>query len=205
MAFKIGIKIDSKEYVRQYKKYVTVRKEVNRLYKNLSKNMRTIERNDLTHTTTYKEFQKFVSTRVGGQSRVQMDFAELKNELGILKRLSSNKTSTYTGIVKTLKQIANGTKMAYKNNADLISKSQNFFKVYERLQQHLKVTGGIDRNYSSDRIFGEMNVLIEREQINLGNENVDIDSMVNEVSKLVQEEHKTEKTPIYVTPYIKIT
>lgn len=159
------------------------RKEASRLASIANKRVERLEKNNLQSSPAY---QAYLST--GGRFGVKgKTYNEVQAEVSRLKRFIDSNTSTISGVNNTLKEMAKNTGIKYKNLEDLRSKSTKFFELASKVEQYLRTVEDMASAIGYQKIWEAINQYTQDGKIDLSAGEVDIDSMVDSVSKALAE------------------
>lgn len=159
------------------------RKEASRLASIANKRVERLEKNNLQSSPAY---QTYLAT--GGRFGVKgKTYNEVQAEVSRLKRFIDSNTSTISGVNNTLKEMAKNTGIKYKNLEDLRSKSTKFFELASKVEQYLRTVEDMASAIGYQKIWEAINQYTQDGKIDLSAGEVDIDSMVDSVSKALAE------------------
>ena len=99
-------------------------------------------------------------------------------------------TSTVKGINNYLKEIADNTKIKYKNLRDLRTKASKFFEVTAKVEQYLREVEDIASAIGYQKIWEAVNVYVENGRIDLANAEMDIETLALRVGEAIAEASK---------------
>ena len=106
--------------------------------------------------------------------------------------LFRSQTSTIKGVNTVLKDMAKNTGIKYKNLGELREKSAKFFELASKVEQYLRTVDDMASAIGYQKIWEVINTYTQESNIDLGDANLKIDSMVESVTNAL----KQYETPI---------
>lgn len=175
----MGVKLASDEYLR-------LKAEVSRKASMANKRLVRLENNNLTSSPAY---QKWVDYQGGVKFSVRgKDYNQLQQELARVNQFIEAKTSTVRGLNKVLKEMAENTGIKYGSVKELQSKSKNFFALADKIKEYLRQTEGSASAIGYQPVWQAINEYVQQEKIDLGDSELEIDGLVDKISKLTSYE-----------------
>lgn len=142
--------------------YERLKKEVSRLASMANKRLKRLELKGYTDTPS---FQAWESDRGGVKFSVRgKSYNELQSEYWRVKKFLDARTSTIRGANNYLREIARGIGADQMDIKDLKNYSKNFFRLADRIKQYDKSLGNAARALDYQRIWQEINTLIEDDE-----------------------------------------
>lgn len=175
----MSVKLASDEYLR-------LKTEVSQKASMANKRLVRLENNNLTSTPAYNQWVNYkggVKFSVKGKS-----YNELQQELARLNNFITSITSTVRGANSVLKEIASNTGIKYGSIKELQGKAKQFFQLTSKIQQYLRQTENSASAIGYRRIWEAINQYVQDEKVALGDANLDIDNLVEKISKLTNYE-----------------
>jgi|SRR5699024_2974908 len=169
---------DKDRRIREY------RREASRLSAMANKRLQRLERNNLTSTPAYQRWLADGGEKFGVKGKT---YNEVQAEVSRLRRFIDAETSTIRGANKVLKQIAENTGIKYSNLTDLRSRASNFFELASKVEQYLRTVDDIASAIGYQKIWDAINQYTDEMEIDLSESELDIDSMVGEVTRAIDE------------------
>jgi hypothetical protein len=158
------------------------RKEASRLAAMANKRVARLEKNNLESSPAYKQY-----IEGGGKFMVKgKDHNELQKEVARMRRFVEAKTSTVKGTVDTLKEMASNTGIRYESMAQLKVKAGKFFELASKVEQYLRTVSDIASAIGYQKIWEAVNQYTQTAGIELDNTDLDIDKMVEAVTKALE-------------------
>lgn len=178
----MAVKFASDEYLR-------LKAEVSRLASMANKRLVRLQNNSLQDSPAY---QKWVAD--GGQkfSVRGKDYNQLQQELARVRTFVNAKTSTVRGLNTVLKEMAENTGIKYGSVKELQSKAKNFFELAGKIENYLRQTENSASAIGYRPIWEAINSYVEQEKIDLGDADLDISKLTEEIGKMTTYE-KVEK------------
>ena len=165
------------EAIRQF------RREASRMASMANKRVKRLEENGLTDTPAYKAYLE-----TGGKFSVKgKSYNELQKEVSRLKSFIDAKTSTVKGTTAVLKDMAANTGIMYKDLKELRAKSAKFFELSSKVEQYLRTVEDMASAIGYQKIWEAINKYTQDGKIDLSSGQVDIDSMVESISRALAE------------------
>lgn len=175
----MGVKLASDEYLR-------LKAEVSRKASMANKRLVRLENNNLTSSPAY---QKWVDYHGGVKFSVRgKDYNQLQQELARVNQFIEAKTSTVRGLNKVFKEMAENTGIKYGSVKELQSKSKNFFALADKIKEYLRQTEGSASAIGYQPVWQAINEYVQQEKIDLGDSELEIDGLVDKISKLTSYE-----------------
>ena len=175
----MSVKFASDEYLR-------LKAEVSQKASMANKRLVRLENNNLTSTPAYNQWVNYkggVKFSVKGKS-----YNELQQELARLNNFITSTTSTVRGATSVLKEIASNTGIKYGSIKELQGKAKQFFQLTSKIQQYLRQTENSASAIGYRRIWEAINQYVQDEKVALGDANLNIDNLVEKISKLTNYE-----------------
>ena len=178
----MAVKFASEEYLR-------LKAEVSRLASMANKRIVRLENNGLQESPAYKKWVEDGGAKFSVRGK---DYNQLQQELARVRTFVNAKTSTVRGLNRTLKEMAENTGIKYGSVKELQSKAKNFFELAQKIENYLRQTENSASAIGYRPIWEAINSYVEQEKINLGDADLDISRLTQEISKLTTYE-KVEK------------
>ena len=166
--------------------YLRLKAEVSQKASMANKRLVRLENNNLTSTPAYNQWVNYkggVKFSVKGKS-----YNELQQELARLNNFITSTTSTVRGATSVLKEIASNTGIKYGSIKELQGKAKQFFQLTSKIQQYLRQTENSASAIGYRRIWEAINQYVQDEKVALGDANLNIDNLVEKISKLTNYE-----------------
>lgn len=163
------------------------RREASRLASMANKRVARLERNNLKDTPAYKAY-----IETGGKFSVKgKTYNQLQQEVARLRRFIDAKTSTIKGTNTFLKEMAANTGMKYENLTELRSQAGKFFELASKVEQYMRNVHDMASAIGYQKIWEVINQYVQEQNVDLTDGKLDIDSMIESVSKgLIEYENK---------------
>ena len=188
------------------KQVAEYRKEASRLASMANKRVARLEANDLRDAPAYKGY-----IESGGKFSVKgKTYNQLQVEVARMRTFINANTSTIKGVNKYLKDIADNTKIKYKNLADLRAKSSKFFELSEKVQQYLRDLDNMASSIGYQKIWEAINVYVANGNVDLAGAELDIDQVVDRIGRAISDEVTSITVPTdglkayEVSPWFKL-
>lgn len=178
----MAVKFASEEYLR-------LKAEVSRLASMANKRIVRLENNGLQESPAYKKWVEDGGAKFSVRGK---DYNQLQQELARVRTFVNAKTSIVRGLNRTLKEMAENTGIKYGSVKELQSKAKNFFELAQKIENYLRQTENSASAIGYRPIWEAINSYVEQEKINLGDADLDISRLTQEISKLTTYE-KVEK------------
>ena len=148
-------------------KYLELKKETSRLASMANKRIVRLERNELTELPAYKSWVEGGSIKFSVRGK---DYNELQAEFWRLKRFLDNKTSLVRQANNFLKDMAKNTGIKYNGLADLKTKSNEFFKLADKIKEYYKASEQSALALDYQKIWEQINTQIKQGVFQIGEE-----------------------------------
>lgn len=188
------------------KQVAEYRKEASRLASMANKRVKRLEANDLRDAPAYKGY-----IESGGKFSVKgKTYNQLQVEVARMRTFINANTSTIKGVNKYLKDIADNTKIKYKNLADLRAKSSKFFELSAKVQQYLRDLDNMASSIGYQKIWEAINVYVANGNVDLAGAELDIDQVVDRIGRAISDEVTSITVPTdglkayEVSPWFKL-
>ena len=188
------------------KQVAEYRKEASRLASMANKRVARLEANDLRDAPAYKGY-----IESGGKFSVKgKTYNQLQIEVARMRTFINANTSTIKGVNKYLKDIADNTKIKYKNLADLRAKSSKFFELSAKVQQYLRDLDNMASSIGYQKIWEAINVYVSNGNVDLAGAELDIDQVVDRIGRAISDEVTSITVPTdglkayEVSPWFKL-
>lgn len=188
------------------KQVAEYRKEASRLASMANKRVKRLEANDLRDAPAYKGY-----IESGGKFSVKgKTYNQLQVEVARMRTFINANTSTIKGVNKYLKDIADNTKIKYKNLADLRAKSSKFFELSAKVQQYLRDLDNMASSIGYQKIWEAINVYVSNGNVDLAGAELDIDQVVDRIGRAISDEVTSITVPTdglkayEVSPWFKL-
>lgn len=176
----------------QLKKMAEYRREASKLASKANKRITRLEKNKLKDSPAYQQYLKSGSAKFGVKGKT---YNEVQAEVARLNRFLDSETSTVRGAVRTLKDMADTTKIKYTSVADLKAKSAKFFELSSKVEQYLRTVDDMASAVGYQKIWESINQYVSENKINLAEGENKMDEMIKQVTELVKEESTTPTGP----------
>lgn len=188
------------------KQVAEYRKEASRLASMANKRVARLEANDLRDAPAYKGY-----IESGGKFSVKgKTYNQLQVEVARMRTFINANTSTIKGVNKYLKDIADNTKIKYKNLADLRAKSSKFFELSAKVQQYLRDLDNMASSIGYQKIWEAINVYVSNGNVDLAGAELDIDQVTEMIGRAISDEVTSITVPTdglkayEVSPWFKL-
>lgn len=188
------------------KQVAEYRREASRLASMANKRVKRLEANDLRDAPAYKGY-----IESGGKFSVKgKTYNQLQVEVARMRTFINANTSTIKGVNKYLKDIADNTKIKYKNLADLRAKSSKFFELSAKVQQYLRDLDNMASSIGYQKIWEAINVYVSNGNVDLAGAELDIDQVVDRIGRAISDEVTSITVPTdglkayEVSPWFKL-
>ena len=188
------------------KQVAEYRKEASRLASMANKRVARLEANDLKDAPAYKGY-----IESGGKFSVKgKTYNQLQVEVARMRTFINANTSTIKGVNKYLKDIADNTKIKYKNMADLRAKASKFFELSAKVQQYLRDLDNMASSIGYQKIWEAINVYVANGNVDLAGAELDIDQVVDRIGRAISDEVTSITVPTdglkayEVSPWFKL-
>lgn len=168
------------------------RREASRLSSIANKRIERLERNGLTDSPAYKRYIKDGGARFGVKGK---SFNQVQSETARLHRFINSQTSTIKGTNKVLKEMADNTGIKYKNLKELRAKAPKFFELSSKVEQYLTTVANMGASIGYNKIWEAINEYTEVQGVDLSDGKLDVEQMVDAVTKALTEFEKPVSTP----------
>ena len=188
------------------KQVAEYRKEASRLASMANKRVARLEANDLKDAPAYKGY-----IESGGKFSVKgKTYNQLQVEVARMRTFINANTSTIKGVNKYLKDIADNTKIKYKNMGDLRAKASKFFELSAKVQQYLRDLDNMASSIGYQKIWEAINVYVANGNVDLAGAELDIDQVVDRIGRAISDEVTSITVPTdglkayEVSPWFKL-
>ena len=161
-------------------KYLELKKETSRLASMANKRLVRLERNELTELPAYKSWVDGGGIKF---SVANKDYNQLQAEFWRLKNFLDNKTSLVRDANNFLKEMASNTGIKYNGLADLKAKSNQFFKLADKIKEYYKASELNALALDYQKIWEQINVQIKQGVIDI----TGVESTESTLQKFIQE------------------
>ena len=161
-----------------------------------NKRIERLERNGLTDSPAYKRWIEDGGAKFGVRGK---SFNEVQAEMAKLNRFIKSESSTVRGANNMLKTLAENTGIKYKNMADLREKAPKFFELSSKVEQYLRTVDDMASAIGYQKIWEAINEYTKAAQIDLGDSEADIDSMIEQITDAIKEYDDPLKDRVNVT------
>ena len=111
---------------------------------------------------------------------------EVQNMAGRLIKFLNAETSTVTGAIENVKEIASITGITYDSVKDLKDKMSKFFELQSKITQYLKAQGETAAALDYRQIWNGINQYVQQEEIDLAEASVSVESMIEDVDRILK-------------------
>ena len=184
-----GIVLETTNDITQEQRVKQFRAEASRKASLANKRIERLEKAGLKDSPAYQRFIKDGGQRFGVRGKT---YREVQSEVARLDRFISSQTSTIKGVNTVLKDMAKNTGIKYKNLGELREKSAKFFELASKVEQYLRTVDDMASAIGYQKIWEVINTYTQESNIDLGDANLKIDSMVESVTNAL----KQYETPI---------
>ena len=173
-------------------KYLELKKEVSRMASMANKRLVRLERNELTELPAYKSWVEGggIKFSVAGK-----DYNQLQSEFWRLQRFLDNKTSLVRQANKYLREMAKNTGIKYNGLEDLKNKSNEFFKLADKIKEYYKASEQNALALDYQKIWEQINTQIKQGIIDItGEENTEeiLQRFIDEIDRVKDVENNQE-------------
>lgn len=173
-------------------KYLELKKETSRMASMANKRLARLERNELTELPAYKSWVDSGGIKFGVANK---DYNQLQAEFWRLKNFLDNKTSLVRQANGFLKEMASNTGIKYNGLADLKSKTNQFFKLADKIKEYYKASELNALALDYQKIWEQINTQIKQGVIDLtgieGTEQT-LQRFIDEIDRVSQVENNQE-------------
>lgn len=172
--------------------YRALRREVSRMASIANKRLKRLETNELTELPAYKSWVEGGSIKFGVKGK---DYNEVQSEFWRLKNFLDNKTSLVRQANNFLKEIAENTGIEYDGLADLKTKSNQFFKLADKIKEYYKASEQNALALDYQKIWEQINVQLKQGIIDItGVESTEqtLQKFIEEIDRVVEVEDNKE-------------
>lgn len=186
----MAVKLASDEYKR-------LRTEVSKMASTANKRINRLESNNLQMLPAYRSWQDngAIKFSVKGKS-----YNELQVEYWRLKNFLDNRTSTVREANKFLREMAKNTGIKYNGLKDLKAKSENFFKLAQKIKEYNSKINQSAQAINYQRIWTQINTYVKSTDTDLSSaisSDEQLDKFLRYMESVEQVENKKEG---YQTP-----
>lgn len=178
----------NKHVNRKADKIRAYRREASRLASMANKRLQRLEGNQLTDAPAYRGWQQATGGKrfsIRGKS-----YNEVQSEVAKMRTFLNASTSTVRGANRVLKEIASNTGIRYRTLSQIKQYSRQFFEIASKVEQYLRTVDDMASAIGYQKIWEQINQYVQRQRIDLGNAENDVDRMVSEVTKAIREYEK---------------
>lgn len=179
-----GIVLETKGDITQEQRVKQFRTEASRKASLANKRIERLEKAGLKDSPAYQRFIKDGGQRFGVRGKT---FREVQSEVARLDRFISSQTSTIKGVNTVLKDMAKNTGIKYKNLGELREKSAKFFELASKVEQYLRTVDDMASAIGYQKIWEVINTYTQESNVDLGDANLKIDSMVESVTNALKQ------------------
>lgn len=173
-------------------KYLELKKETSRMASMANKRLVRLERNELTELPAYKSWVEGGAIKFSVRGK---DYNQLQAEFWRLKNFLDNKTSLVRQANNFLKEMASNTGIKYNGLADLKAKSNQFFKLADKVKEYYKASELNALALDYQKIWEQINVQIKQGVIDItGVEDTEqtLQRFIQEIDRVSQVENNQE-------------
>ena len=173
-------------------KYLELKKETSRMASIANKRIARLEKNELTELPAYKSWVDGGSIKFSVRGK---DYNQLQLEFWRLKRFLDNKTSTVRQANTFLREMAKNTGIKYNGLADLKNKSNQFFRLADKIKEYYKASEQSALALDYQKIWEQINTQVKQSIIDLtGVESTEqtLQKFLDEIEKVSQVELNQE-------------
>ena len=173
-------------------KYLELKKETSRLASMANKRLVRLERNELTELPAYKSWVEGGGIKFSVRGK---DYNQLQAEFWRLKNFLDNKTSLIREANNFLREMARNTGIKYNGLADLKAKSNQFFKLADKVKEYYKASELNALALDYQKIWEQINVQIKQGVIDItGVESTEstLQKFIDEIDRVSQVENNQE-------------
>lgn len=165
------------------------RREASRMASMANKRVERLERNGFYDSPAYRGYIASGGGRFGVKGKT---YNEVQAEVARMRAFIEANTSTISGLNNYLKGIAENTGIKYSNMEDLYKKSGKFFELSNKVEEYLRTVEDMASAIGYQKIWEAVNTYTKQNEIDLADANVDIDSMIDQISDALTEHQKPE-------------
>ena len=173
-------------------KYLELKKETSRMASMANKRLVRLERNELTELPAYKSWVDGGGIKF---SVANKDYNQLQAEFWRLKNFLDNKTSSVRQANSFLKEMASNTGIKYNGLADLKSKTNQFFKLADKIKEYYKASELNALALDYQKIWEQINTQVKQGVIDItgieGTEQT-LQRFIDEIDRVSQVENNQE-------------
>lgn len=169
-------------------KYITkenlkeAKREISKLASMANKRLQRLEKANLESSPAYRKWVEDGQVKFSVKGK---DHNQLQRELSRLQKFINAETSTIRGANNVLKEMAKNTGIKYKNLNDLRSRADKFFELASKVEQYLRNVDDIASAIGYQKIWEAINTYTKESKTDLANSETDIDSLVENVTKML--------------------
>lgn len=156
------------------------RKEIRRLVSIANKRIRRLQANDLSDSPA----TRFIPDR-GKFSIKGLKGAELRTEVGKMRKFLQAQTSTVRGYDRVLKGVAKSTGIKFDRVRDLKTSSSRFFELASKTEQYLRNVEGTASAIGYQAIWEAINVYNKKGGDFLMDVEVDVEGLIEQIAEQV--------------------
>ena len=166
-------------------KYLELKKEVSRMASMANKRLKRLERNELTELPAYKSWEENGKIKFSVKGK---DYNQLQSEFWRLKNFLDNKTSLVRDANKFLREMAENTGIKYNGLADLKAKSNQFFKLADKIKEYYKASDKTAQALDYQKIWEQINTQVKQGIIDI----TGVESTESTLHRFIQEIEKVQ-------------
>lgn len=155
-------------------------KEVSRLASMANKRLKRLEKNELD-SPAYREWVKNGAVKFSVKGK---DYNQLQSEYWRVKHFLDAKTSTVTGAIQNLKDIAEMTNIQYEDLTDLKNKVHNFFELSDKISEYYNLADKQAEGLDYQAIWEQINTMVDEGLVDLSDTNSDMAEIVGNLSAI---------------------
>lgn len=172
------------------------RNEASRKASLANKRIERLERNKLTDSPAYQRWVEDGGAKFGVRGK---SFNQVQAEMARLDRFIKSESSTVRGANNMLKELAENTGIKYKNMTDLREKAPKFFELSSKVEQYLRTVDDMASAIGYQKIWETINEYTKEANVDLGDSEADIDSMIEQITDAIKEYDDPLKDRVNVT------
>lgn len=165
------------------------RREASRLASMANKRVERLERNGFYDSPAYQGYIASGGGKFGVRGKT---YNEVQAEVARMRAFLESNTSTITGVNNYLKEMAENTGIKYSNLKELHAKAGKFFELSNKVEEYLRTVEDMASAIGYQKIWEAVNEYTTANRIDLADAEIDIDGMIEDVSKALTEYEKPE-------------
>lgn len=159
------------------------RAEIRRLSDIANKRMKRLEEREWGDSPALKALRDEGIAKFSVKGKTHQ---EVQNMAGRLIKFLNAETSTVSGAIENVKDIASITGITYDSVKELKDKMSKFFELQSKITQYLKAQGETAAALDYRQIWNGINQYVQQEEIDLAEASVSVESMIEDVDRILK-------------------